>query len=106
EKYFGPKVSATFHGRDVFAPVAAALSKGVVPEEFGEEIKDYVRLPDLKPKQTGGGTIETAIIHVNRFDNCVTNLTRAELDEKTLAAGARLTINGQKITSFRHFFAE
>ncbi|HEY0377029.1 MAG TPA: SAM-dependent chlorinase/fluorinase [Pyrinomonadaceae bacterium] len=106
EKYFGPKVSATFHGRDIFAPVAAALSKGVAPEEFGGEIKDYVRLTNLKPRRTEGGAIEAAIIHVDRFGNCVTNLTPAELDEGMIAAGARLTINGRVITSFRRFFSE
>jgi S-adenosylmethionine hydrolase len=106
EKYFGPKVSATFHGRDIFAPVAAALSKGVAPEEFGEEIKDHVRLPCLKPQRTAGGTIEAEIIHIDRFGNCVTNLTPAELDEGMIAAGARLTVNGREITSFRRFFSE
>ena len=106
EKYFGPKVSATFHGRDIFAPVAAALSKGEAVEEFGEEIKDYVRLPELKPKRTEGGTIEATIIHIDRFGNCVTNLTPAELDEEVMANHPRLTINGHTITSFRRFFSE
>ncbi|HWS98905.1 MAG TPA: SAM-dependent chlorinase/fluorinase [Pyrinomonadaceae bacterium] len=106
EKYFGPRVSATFHGRDVFAPAAAALSNGVAPEEFGEEIEDFVRLPGLRPRRAGDGTIEAAVIHVDRFGNCVTNLTPAELDEETLAAGARLAINGRVITSFRRFFSE
>jgi S-adenosylmethionine hydrolase len=101
EKYFGPRVSATFHGRDVFAPVAAALSTGVAPEEFGEEIGDFVRLPGLRPRRAPGGAIEAAVIHVDRFGNCVTNIT-----EEIVASGARLIINGREITSFRRFFAE
>jgi S-adenosylmethionine hydrolase len=106
KKYFGPKVSTTFHGRDVFAPVAAALSTGEAVEEFGDEIRDYVRLPNLKPQRTAGGAIEATIIHIDRFGNCVTNLTPAELDEEMIAAGARLVVNGREITSFRRFFAE
>lgn len=101
EKYFGPNVSATFHGRDIFAPVAAALSTGVAPEEFGEEITDFVRLPDLKPKRAEDGTIEAAVIHVDRFGNCVTNLT-----DEVMPGRPRLVINGREITSFRRFFAE
>src|SRR5215207_1942260 len=50
DRYFRPEPSTTFHGRDIFAPVAAALSNGVAPEEFGPEIDDEVRLaPSLEP---------------------------------------------------------
>ena len=45
ERYFLQPVSQTFHGRDIFSPVAGWLSKGVAPAEFGPEITDYVRLP-------------------------------------------------------------
>jgi S-adenosylmethionine hydrolase len=106
EKYFRPTVSATFHGRDVFAPVAGALSIGIAPEQLGVEITDYVRLPQLKPKLQPGKTIEAAIIHIDRFGNCITNLTPDILTEAMIAAGATLTINGRKITSFRRFFTE
>jgi S-adenosyl-L-methionine hydrolase (adenosine-forming) len=106
EKYFRPTVSATFHGRDVFAPIAGALSLGIRPEQLGDEITDYVRLPLLKPKQQPGKTIEAAIIHIDRFGNCITNLTPDLLTEAMIAAGATLIINGRKITSFRRFFTE
>ena len=45
ERYFLQPVSQTFHGRDIFSPVAGWLAKGVAPEDFGPEITDYVRLP-------------------------------------------------------------
>jgi S-adenosyl-L-methionine hydrolase (adenosine-forming) len=105
-QYFRPSVSATFHGRDVFAPIAGALSRGIRPEQLGEEITDYVRLPQLKPKLLPGKTIEAAIIHIDRFGNCITNLTPDLLTEAIIAAGATLTINGRKITSFRRFFTD
>jgi S-adenosylmethionine hydrolase len=104
--YFRQPVSATFHGRDVFAAVAGALSKGISPERLGVEIKDYVRLTMPKPKRTGTQIIEASIIHIDRFGNCVTNLTREDLTEEMLARGLRLKINGREITSFRRFFAE
>lgn len=106
EDYFRQPVSATFHGRDIFAPAAAALSKGVSPEQLGVEIKDYVRLPHLKPQRTEAGTIEASIIHIDRFGNCITNLTREHITEKMIERDVRLMINGREINSLHRFFAE
>lgn len=104
--YFRPNMSATFHGRDVFAPVAGALSAGVQPERLGVEIEDYVRLPQLQPKLTAGNVIEASIIHIDHYGNCVTNLTPEHLTESMIEAGASIHLNGQKINTFRRFFAE
>jgi len=105
--HFRQYVSATFHGRDVFAPIAAALSMNVSLNQLGGvEITDYVRLPHLTPRFSEGKIIEAAIIHIDRFGNCITNLTPEHLTEAMIAAGASLTINGRKITSFRRYFAE
>ena len=103
-EFFRQPVSATFHGRDLFAPVAGALSKGVRPEELGAEIADAVRLAPLAPKPLSDGTIEAAIIHIDRFGNCITNLTRSELTDEMIARQARLWINGTEVKSFRRFF--
>jgi S-adenosyl-L-methionine hydrolase (adenosine-forming) len=81
EKYFRPSPSTTFHGRDIFAPVAAALSTGVKPAAFGHLIADEVRLANsLKPTILKNGNIEARIIHIDHFGNCVTNITRDLLD--------------------------
>jgi S-adenosylmethionine hydrolase len=104
-KYFRAEVSATFHGRDLFAPVAGAVSKGVEPEELGREIKDYVRLESLRLSENEKGAPEGFVIHVDRFGNCITSITRADLTEEMLAKGARLMVKGREITSFRKFFA-
>ncbi|MDQ1592361.1 MAG: hypothetical protein QOG71_2988 [Pyrinomonadaceae bacterium] len=110
EKYFRAHVSATFHGRDIFAPIAGALSKGVVPEAFGELVDDYVRLAPLAPVRDGGDDGATAwsatIIHVDRFGNLVTNITRRELAGAEFARGAKLEIGGREISSFRRFYAD
>jgi S-adenosylmethionine hydrolase len=105
EEYFRRPVSATFHGRDVFAPVAGALSQGVAPHTFGREIFDYVRLAPLAP-EIAGDEIRARVIHIDRFGNCITNLSHAELSEASIARGARLKINGREVRSFRKFFAE
>lgn len=92
EKYFRSDPSSTFHGRDIFAPVAGALSAGVVPQQFGREINDEVRLSSLETP--------LRIIHIDRFGNCVTNITREVFE------GNGLSINGRKITALRNFYGE
>lgn len=105
-KYFRDEVSATFHGRDVFAPVAGALTLGVGAEELGEPIADEVRLESLAPKISADGAVEGRVIHVDRFGNLVTNVTRREFSEEQLGRGARLSVGGREIKSLRRFYAE
>src|SRR6266446_7336489 len=95
EAFFRHPVSATFHGRDIFAPVAAALSNGVVLEEFGDPVKDYVRLESLAVKTVADGQVEARIIHIDRFGNCVTNLTRQHVSDASFKTGAKLSLNGR-----------
>lgn len=90
DRFFRPAPSTTFHGRDIFAPVAAALSKGIEIGEFGAEINDAVRLPSLESP--------LRIIHIDHFGNCVTNITRDRLDSESLV------INGRTISEFRRFY--
>ena len=106
QEYFRHPVSDTFHGRDIFAAVAGALSRGLKPGRLGVETPDYVRLSSLAPERLGKGKLGARIIHIDRFGNCVTNLTREDLTPEMIADGARLTINGKRITTFRRFFSE
>ena len=105
-KYFLEPVSPTFNGRDIFAPVAAALSAAVKPEELGTEIADYVRLTSLTAETSPNGRIKGRVIHIDRFGNCVTNITRNELSSEHINSGATLRIKGKTIKSFRNYFAE
>jgi hypothetical protein len=105
-KYFRHPVSPTFNGRDVFAPVAGALSLGIGPRELGTRISDIVRLLPLKAGMARDGTIDARIIHLDHFGNCVTNITQDELTEEMIAGGARLRIKKKWVTSFRNYFAE
>jgi len=101
EKFFAPQTSRTFHGRDIFAPVAAHLANGVAPEEFGGQICDFVRFEESRPRRIYGGKIEAEIIHIDRFGNLITNLQKENLPEKFC-----LEIGGKKIERLQEFFAE
>lgn len=103
--FFRQPVSQTFNGRDIFAPVAAWLSKGTKPTEMGSKIKDYVRLPSLKA-EVAKDRINGRIIHIDHFGNCVTNITQNELHRDMIARGARAHVGRRVVKSFRKFFAE
>jgi S-adenosylmethionine hydrolase len=101
EKFFAAKISRTFHGRDIFAPVAAHLSNGFQPEEFGAKIEDYIRLKAASPRVVSDREIEAEIIHADRFGNLITNLKLSDLPEKFT-----LEINGKAISKLQNFFSE
>lgn len=75
EHYSLQPVSNTFHARDIFAPIAAWLAKGVDSEKFGDEVSDFVRFNPPKPKSVNGNTLRGVILKVDRFGNLVTNIT-------------------------------
>lgn len=100
EKFFASNVSRTFHGRDVFAPVAAHLSKGIVIEEFGREIYDFVRFGLIKPERISDSEIQAEIIHVDNFGNLVTNLKEEDLPENFTAK-----INGTAVEKLLEYYA-
>jgi S-adenosyl-L-methionine hydrolase (adenosine-forming) len=74
-------VSRTFHGRDVFAPAAAHLARGVTPAKFGPPIQDYVRSSTLQPRRLEPNRYSGAILKVDRFGNLITNLHIENLPE-------------------------
>jgi hypothetical protein len=78
-KYWLAKVSSTFHGRDIFSPVAAHLANGVPFEEFGPKLTDPVFLPEVSPERTSDGW-KGRVVYVDRFGNLVTNLGPEVLD--------------------------
>lgn len=76
DHYFLKPRTGTFDGRDVFAPVAAWMSKGVNVASFGEPIEDYKKYDLPQPMSVGQGGIRCKVLYVDRFGNLVTNLTR------------------------------
>jgi S-adenosyl-L-methionine hydrolase (adenosine-forming) len=100
-QFFAREISATFHGRDVFAPVAAHLSKGVKADEFGPEIADFVRFDENRPRVVGEDESEAEIIAIDRFGNLITNLEREDL-----AADFAIEIGATRIERLQNYFAE
>lgn len=100
DHYFLKPVSQTFHGRDIFAPVAAWLTKGVEISKFGEIVTDYVRFVPPKPRRLEDGQMQGAVIKVDKFGNLITNLGPSDLPGMfTLSPPRfRITINQQEIT--------
>jgi S-adenosylmethionine hydrolase len=107
EHYFLQPLSNTFHGRDVFAPCAGWLSKGVEPEKFGDEITDFVRFSLPKPKIISEHTVKGAVLKVDKFGNLITNLT-PENAAAIFAAEAKvkITVGQGTVTAIHTSYAQ
>ncbi|RMD83895.1 MAG: hypothetical protein D6815_05445 [Candidatus Dadabacteria bacterium] len=100
---FLESVSSTFHGRDVFAPVAARLAAGWPPDRIGTPAADLMELELPKVARCGGG-VEGAVIHCDRFGNLITNLREADLPE---AAGeVSVEIAGHRIAGISRTYGD
>jgi S-adenosyl-L-methionine hydrolase (adenosine-forming) len=108
ERYFLQPVSQTFHGRDIFAPVAGWLSNGVAPAEFGPQISDYVRLTLPAVEHIGAYSLRGVVLKVDKFGNLITNID--EHDAPALFAPSppqfSLVIAGRTITRLSRSYAE
>jgi len=91
EHYFMQPVSKTFHGRDVFAPVAGWLSKHWQPASMGEVIEDFKRFAMPRPKEADGG-LKGVVLKVDGFGNLITNFRAEDLAVDSVEKG---TINLQ-----------
>ena len=106
--YYRQPVSKTFHARDIFAPVAAYLAKGVEVAKFGEEITDFVRFNAPKPKATEGNTLRGVILKVDRFGNMVTNFTSQDVPAlfQDNPPAFKITVGKREITEMHANYAE
>jgi S-adenosylmethionine hydrolase len=99
-RYVLNPVSRTFHGRDIFAPVAARLTVGVLPEALGPAVPpgDIVRIEFPKPVRADARTLRGEIIYVDRFGDCISNIGAddlAEIDESRVKVEiASLSLSG------------
>jgi S-adenosyl-L-methionine hydrolase (adenosine-forming) len=100
DHYFHQPVSNTFHGRDIFAPVAAYLSKGVDTAKFGEEITDFVRFAAPRPKPVGNNQWKGLVLKTDKFGNLVTNITAKDIPQifDGSANAFKITIGKAEIT--------
>ncbi len=106
DHYFLNPISSTFHGRDIFAPAAAWLSKGSQTASFGEEVTDYVRFALPKPKASGNA-LKGVVLRVDNFGNLMTNLTMEDLPPAMTAEGKiKLHIDGKEIHQLAQTYAQ
>ncbi len=82
-KYMLPEISGTFHGRDVFAPAAAYLEKGVKPARFGPRVDEPV-MPEFVQVKHENDSIICRVLHVDSFGNIITNLKKADIPSENL----------------------
>jgi len=105
-EYFFKPLSQTFHGRDIFAPVAAWLSRGRLPESFGPLIDDWIRLDWPAPRRVGESLFGT-VLRVDRFGNLITNISPEDLGCPTSAPQAiEIHIRGRTIRQVCGSYAE
>ncbi len=105
ERYFLKPVSDTFHGRDIFAPVAAHLRKGIPPSRFGKLIQDYLRSDFFKPVRTGKRYWTGRVLKVDRFGNLITNLTLEDVPDLAFRP-FRITVGARVVDRMVRTFAE
>jgi S-adenosyl-L-methionine hydrolase (adenosine-forming) len=106
EHYFLQPISRTFHGRDIFAPIAAWLSKNWQPGSMGEEIADFKRFVLPRPK-SADGVLKGIVMRVDGFGNLVTNFRAEDLPEAKSKNGAvNLQVGGKAISRLVGTFAE
>ncbi len=103
-KFWRSPVSATFHGRDIFAPVAAALSLGFSPIEFGEPTDSVWVLPLSRPDQRPDGMLVGHILHIDNFGNLITDIKSDNLTLK--AEHITIEVSGQLIFGLSGTYAE
>jgi len=105
EHYFLQPLSKTFHGRDIFAPVAAWLSKNWQTQSFGEEVTDFVKFALPKPKPAGKG-LKGVVLRVDIFGNLLTNFTAEDLPQILAGTSFKMIVGNSEITKFVQTFAE
>jgi len=98
-QYVLPRVSRTFHGRDIFAPVAAYLARGSRPSEFGPEIFDYA-LPEFAKPNVREGELFGEVLHIDDFGNIVSNISWEDLEKIGICEGCslRVKLNDKALT--------
>ena len=99
-EYWHKPLSNTFHGRDIFAPVAAHLSLGIGPEELGEPVDQVAWLPSPEPVQEEQG-IRGQVIYLDHFGNLITNIPEGLLAQ---ADQVTVTIKGESIRGLSRTF--
>lgn len=102
-EYWRSPVSPTFHGRDIFAPVAAHLSLGVPLGSFGKKINSVAMLPLPHPRLADDGSLVGHILHIDNFGNLITDVTSTDLPPTEAIS---VEVGSQLISGARRTYAD
>jgi S-adenosylmethionine hydrolase len=103
-RFWRTPVSATFHGRDVFAPVAAHLSLGVPLAEFGKKLDSLAVFSIPVPHRAPDGTLTGSVLHVDSFGNIITNISRHDLPAD--ATALEIAVGGEVVRGLSRTYRE
>jgi S-adenosylmethionine hydrolase len=108
DHYYRKPVSSTFHGRDIFAPVAAWISRDIPLQQLGNELAEPVMMQIPTPVRVKEGLIQAAIMAVDHYGNMITNLTPGHLPEFDPAQPLpfRILAGEKKITTYHVNYSE
>ena len=101
-RFWRHPVSPTFHGRDIFAPVAAGLSLGISIYEFGEKIRSLHVLSIPKPCLDAAGNLVGRVLHIDRFGTLITNIKNNDLPGKDVL----VEVAGHCIQGISSYYAQ
>jgi len=101
QRFHRPDVAKTFHGRDIFAPVAGYLATGTRPEKFGPSIADPVDFELPKPAAMPDGSVAGEVLHIDRFGNLITNLT-----PDAVSGSVEIELGGSRIAAASQTYAD
>ena len=105
-RYHLSPASCTFHGRDIFAPAAAHLARGIPLAELGQPLAEIIVFPLPRPQARPDGAIVGQVIHVDRFGNLITSITATDLADHSLLGASVIEIKGQSIRGIASNYAE
>ncbi len=104
--YFLNPISTTFHGRDIFAPVAAHITRGIVPLQMGRMIDDFVML-DIPATDTGpDGCLTGIIVHMDHFGNLITNIAAHSVTNMSRHGEIEIACGSTIIGKLYHAYAQ
>jgi S-adenosylmethionine hydrolase len=95
-RFMLPKVSNTFHGRDIFAPAAAHLLNGAKPAEFGPEIREAAK-PAFTKVTRRNSALAGEVLHVDGFGNIITNINEKEVEQSAVKGAVNVELAGYKL---------
>jgi S-adenosyl-L-methionine hydrolase (adenosine-forming) len=108
DHYYRKPVSSTFHGRDVFAPIAGYISRDIPLKQLGPALPDPVQLKIPLPAKVRDNLIQATILAVDRFGNLITNLKSSDQQffDPAFPRPFKLLAGKQEITSIHRTYSE